>query len=291
MKFILASGLNMATNWKQIREAAAEADRLGFFGFVMPDHYMWGQQYGPGESAYSTLETWTALAYLAAETKNLHLGTLVTPIPFRPPGLLAKTVSTVDVLSNGRAILGVGAGWSQVEFEGYSKWEPDNVRVEKTEEGLQLILKLWTEPKVDFKGRYYNANGAVLEPKPNQKPHPPLLFGGAGHKMLRMAGRYANICLIPAWPNLNNAKARKIVLEEARRNGREGKLSFADMVMFPREGSKYDRDEYRGRIEEAAKAGSRYFITPFPMVGYMEALRDFAKNVIPSFAAQETLKS
>src|SRR5207245_8090746 len=96
----------------------------------------------------------------------------------------------------GRTVLGVGAGWSTTEFEGYSVWDPPKIRVEKTEEGLQLILKLWHEPKVDFNGKYYHAKGAVLEPKPVQKPHPPLLFGGTGTRMLRMAGKYGDICMI-----------------------------------------------------------------------------------------------
>src|SRR3989442_15971956 len=134
---------------------------------------MWGRDRG-GDS---TVETWTALTYLAAKTEKIRLGTLVTPIPFRPPGMLAKTVSTLDLLSNGRTILGVGAGWSRTEFEGYSKWNSNKIRVDKTREGLDLILKLWTQEKVDFKGKFYHANGAVLEPKPVQKPHPPLLFG------------------------------------------------------------------------------------------------------------------
>ncbi|HZY94562.1 MAG TPA: LLM class flavin-dependent oxidoreductase [Candidatus Bathyarchaeia archaeon] len=291
MRFILASGLNLHHNWEQTRAAAQEADKLGFWGLVMPDHYMWGRNYGPAQGGYSTLETWTALSFLAAETRNLHLGTLVTPIPFRPPAMLAKTVSTVDILSKGRSILGVGAGWSQVEFDGYSKWDPASVRVEKTAEGVNLITRLWTEPKVDFKGKYYEAKGAVLEPKPVQKPGPPLLFGGAGPKMFQLAGKYADIALIPAWPNLDNSKARKIILDEARRNGREAKLSLADMVMFPPHDWKYDRNVYNRKIEQAVRDGSKYFIVPFPVADYMNSLRDFAKNVIPSFHAQHTLSA
>jgi alkanesulfonate monooxygenase SsuD/methylene tetrahydromethanopterin reductase-like flavin-dependent oxidoreductase (luciferase family) len=291
LKFILASGLNLYPLWEQTRTAAVEAEKLGFWGLVMPDHYMWGREYGPGENAYSTVETWAALSYLVAETKNLHLGTLVTPIPFRPPAQLAKIVSTVDVLSKGRTILGVGAGWSQVEFDGYSKWDPNKVRVDKTEEGVRLILKLWTEPKVDFNGKYYAADGAVLDPKPVQKPHTPLLFGGASPRMFRMAGKYADICLIPAWPGLDNSLARKTVLEEARKNHRESKLSFADMVMFPPADWKYDRNVYTKKIEQAVSDGSKYFITPFPVANYMESVRDFARNVIPSFQAQHTLSA
>src|SRR5437867_12972232 len=107
----------------------------------------------------------TALTYLAAKTEKIRLGTLVTPIPFRPPGMLAKTVSTLDLLSNGRTTLGVGAGWSQTEFEGYSEWNPNKIRLDKTREGVELILKLWTQEKVVVNGKFYHANGAVLDLK------------------------------------------------------------------------------------------------------------------------------
>src|SRR2546430_5068773 len=157
MQFIVAGGLNMFANWKQVQTAAIEADQLGYWGFVLPDHYMWG----PDRGGDSTLETWTALTYLASKTEKIRLGTLATPIPFRPPGMLAKTVSTLDLLSNGRTILGVGAGWSQTEFEGYSEWSSNKIRVDKTREGLDLILKLWTQEKVDFKGKFYHAKGAA----------------------------------------------------------------------------------------------------------------------------------
>ena len=123
----------MFANWTQIQKAAVEADQLGYWGFVLPDHYMWGQDRG-GDS---TFETWTALTYLAAKTEKIRLGTLVTPIPFRPPGMLAKTVSTLDLLSNGRTILGVGAGWSQTEFEGYSEWNSNKIRVDKDQGGVR----------------------------------------------------------------------------------------------------------------------------------------------------------
>src|SRR5437899_109982 len=197
----------MFANWKQIQTAAVESDQLGYWGFVLPDHYMWG----PERGGDSTFETWTALTYLAAKTEKIRLGTLVTPIPFRPPGILAKEISTLDLLSSGRTILGVGAGWSQPEFEGYSEWNSPKVRVDKTLEGLELILKLWTSNgKVNHQGKYYTAKDAVLDPKPLQKPHPLLLFGGAGRRMLGMAGRYADICCIPPWAGSDFGRAKEV---------------------------------------------------------------------------------
>src|SRR5213593_336899 len=226
VRFILSGLGNWSPSWKLIEQAVPLADKLGFWGAVLPDHYMWGENRG-GDS---TLETWTALTYLAARTKKIKLGTLVTPIPFRPPGILAKTVSTFDLLSSGRTVLGVGAGWSQTEFEGYSVWDPPKIRVEKTEEGLQLILKLWQEPKVDFNGKYYHAKEAVLEPKPVQKPHPPLLFGGTGTRMLRMAGKYGDICMISPFGNAILGRRKRVVLDEAKRHNRATKVSFAGIA-------------------------------------------------------------
>ena len=256
--------------------SVAEAEDLGFWGFVMPDHYMWGRMGGD-----ATLETWTALAFLAARTKKIKLGTLVTPIPFRPPGILAKTISTLDIISNGRTVLGVGAGWSPTEFEGYSVWDPPKIRVEKTEEGLQLILKLWHEPKVDFNGKYYHAKGAVLEPKTVQKPHPPLLFGGTGTRMLRMAGKYGDICMISPFGERDPKEAKRVVLDEANRHNRAIKVSFAGIAPLPQQNPKYDGKMYEDAVEKAVRLGCEYFVAPFPEGTYLESMRSFAKAVMP----------
>ncbi len=226
MRFILSGLGNWYSGWSLTDQAVQLADNLGFWGAVIPDHYMWAEAYGQPQKD-STLESWIALTYIAAKTQNIKLGTIVTPIPFRPPAILAKTVATMDVLSSGRAILGVGAGWSQTEFEGYSTWDDPKTRVDKTREGVELILQLWQKPEVDFKGKYYQAKGAILDPKPVQKPHPPLMFGGVGTRMLRLAGQYSDICHIPPWIHVSMEKARSIVKQEARRFHREDKIAFA----------------------------------------------------------------
>lgn len=275
---------NWYKSWDLIRKAVPLADELGFWGVVIPDHYMWRRpNAAPGEDrgGDSTLESWTALSYLAAQTRKLKLGTLVTPIPFRPPGLLAKTVSTLDVLSSGRAILGVGAGWSQAEFEGYSEWNEPKTRVDKTVEGLRLILRLWQEDKVDFQGKFYHAKGAVLDPKPVQKPYPPLLFGGFGPRLLHLAGRYADICFIPPWLKMPQDKARIIVSQEARRAGRLNKLAFAAGSPVYRE--KFDLKAVEKDVETATESGSLYYVTPFPLDTYLDNMREFAGTILPSY--------
>ncbi len=266
-----------------MQEAVPLADELGFWGVLIPDHYMW-QRSGEGEhGGNTTLESWIALTYLAAITKRLKLGTLVTPIPFRPPAMVAKIVSTLDVLSNGRTILGVGAGWSQTEFDGYSEWNDAKTRVDKTKEGLRLILRLWQEDKVDFDGRFYKAKGAVLDPKPIQKPHPPLIFGSSGRRMMRLAGKHADICFLPRWFQMPFEEAKAIVEGEARKAGRQGRIAYAKGSPVYRE-KEFDMKNLEQDVERAADQGCRYYITPFPETDYVTNMSRFAKDVMTSYA-------
>ena len=161
----------------------AEAERRGAEAVLVWDHYMlpYGNQ---------TFDAYILLSYLAARTSRIRLGTCVTPFPFRNPAMLAKMIATLDALSQGRTIVGVGAGWHWPEFDAYSTWDDAGVRVKKTEEALKLMTRLWTEAEVNFEGEFYSAKGAVLEPKPVQKPHPPLWFGTTGKIMLRLAAEY-----------------------------------------------------------------------------------------------------
>jgi alkanesulfonate monooxygenase SsuD/methylene tetrahydromethanopterin reductase-like flavin-dependent oxidoreductase (luciferase family) len=251
---------------------------------------MWGPQMG-GDS---TLDTWIVLTYLAAKTEKIRLGTLVTPIPFRPPSMLAKMVSTLDVISNGRTVFGIGAGWSQTEFEGYSNWDEPKIRVDKTIEGLELILRLWDSTNasspVNFDGKYYSAKGAILEPKPIQKPYPLLLFGGTAPRMYRLAGRYADICLIPPWLPAEKAdEAKQIVLEEARRYDRYAKISFAELLheAMPASQSappKYEVQSYSKGVERVRNSGSEYVIIPVfgPYEFVSNMVNDFGRQIIPS---------
>ena len=282
MRFILSGLGNWYNGWSLTDQAVQLADKLGFWGAVIPDHYMWAEAFGQPQKD-STLESWIALSYLAAKTQNIKLGTIVTPIPFRPPAMLAKMVATVDVLSSGRAVLGVGAGWSQTEFEGYGTWDDSKTRVEKTKEGVELILQLWQKAQVDFKGKFYHAKGAILDPKPVQKPHPPLLFGGVGTQMLRLAGRYSDICHIPPWVQVSMEKARSIVKQEARRFHREDKIAFAAGSVANRD-QKFELKAIGHDVEKAAKYGAVYYIAALHRTGYLDNLEEFAKSIIPSYS-------
>jgi alkanesulfonate monooxygenase SsuD/methylene tetrahydromethanopterin reductase-like flavin-dependent oxidoreductase (luciferase family) len=275
IKFLIHPPLgNLSSELLLNLEAIRRADGLGVDGFVLPDHYSSPQ-------GNETLEAWVTLAYFAATTDRIRLGTLVTPIPLRPPQLLAKMVSTVDVLSKGRSFLGVGAGWSKEEFEGYSQWDEPTIRVEKVNEGVVLIKKLWTEPAVNFEGKYYRVKGAVLLPKPIQKPHPPLLFGGKGIKMLKLAGKYADICFISEENPKKFLVAKNKVVKAANEHKRSSPPSFACAIGVR---TLEQKDDFVLKIEKAIDLGVSYVVTGVEREqDYLKFIKFLAKEIMPSF--------
>jgi alkanesulfonate monooxygenase SsuD/methylene tetrahydromethanopterin reductase-like flavin-dependent oxidoreductase (luciferase family) len=275
VKFLVHPPLgNLSSELGLNLEAIKEADTLGIDGFVYPDHYM-------APESNETLEVWITLAYFAAQTTRIRLGTLVTPIPLRPPQLLAKMVATLDVLSKGRCFLGVGAGWRKEEFEGYGQWDEPRVRVEKVEEGVILIKKLWTEPRVDFEGKYYRAKRAVLLPKPVQKPYPPLFFGGVGTKMMKLAGKYADVCFISEENPEKFLAAKDIVVQAAKECKRASTPSFACDIRFD---ALKQKDAFRVKIENAIELGVSHVVTGVEQEhDYLRFIRFLAQDVVPSF--------
>jgi hypothetical protein len=156
-------------------ELAVEAEKLGYQRIFYTDHLM--NPYRATEGyAEETVEVWSLLAYLAAETTTIRLGTGVTPIALRPPALLAKQVATIDNLSGGRIDFGLGTGWSEGSFGAIDTDFGDPAsRKARLREGIDLILKLWqSDEPVAFTGDYYKSSGAVIGPQPVQRPHPPL---------------------------------------------------------------------------------------------------------------------
>jgi F420-dependent oxidoreductase-like protein len=136
------------------------------------------------------------MAALARDTSTIKLGQMVTCNSYRPPSLLAKMACGVDVMSRGRLILGIGAGWYENEYQAYGYEYPETPeRLRMLRESLQVIKAMWTEDRADFEGRYYHLRGAINEPKPVQKPHPPIWIGGAGEKVtLKLVAQYGDAC-------------------------------------------------------------------------------------------------
>jgi len=166
-------------------EAIQQAERLGFQSFFLPDHFM----YAKNNILY---EAWTVLAALASKTETIRIGTCVSPIPFYNPSILAKRVSTLDHISRGRVIFGAGCGWYDKEFKAYGiPFDPFHTRICKMLEGIELVKALWTtDGPVDYHGKYYHLKDAELLPKPIQKPHPPIWFGGSSTQILKAVAKH-----------------------------------------------------------------------------------------------------
>lgn len=158
----------------------------GLEGLWAPDHFM----LGPDAEEY---EVWTLLSALAERTDDVDLGPLVGSITYRNPALLAKMATTVDILSEGRLQLGLGAGWHEEEHHAYGFDFPDiETRIEMLDEGIEVIKTMFTDERPSFDGEHYRIDDALNNPKPVQDPHPPIVIGGAGPKILRLAARHAD---------------------------------------------------------------------------------------------------
>lgn len=173
---------------------AQRAERAGLYSLWVMDHLFQINIAGPPEM--EMLEGWSTLGYAAALTKRIRLGTLVSGITYRYPGLLVKMATTLDVLSHGRAYFGVGAAWNEEEHTGLGiPFPPVSQRFERLEETLQLAHQMWAGDERPFLGKHYQLQRPLNSPRAVQKPHPPILIGGRGEKKtLRLVARYADAC-------------------------------------------------------------------------------------------------
>jgi len=165
-----------SSDWDEFKAAVIDCERLGYDSVWFADHFTTGG---------FRFECWTILSSISQITNNMRLGTLVLCNNFRNPALLAKMGATLDVISKGRLDLGIGAGWHKDEHEayGFGPFPPPSVRVERLRESVEIIKKMWTEDKASYKWKHYITKEAICEPKPVQKPHPPILIGGGGERL------------------------------------------------------------------------------------------------------------
>jgi F420-dependent oxidoreductase-like protein len=177
---------------RAIAETAKTADEAGVSWFTFMDHYF--QMEHVGGPAAPMLEGYTSLGFVAGQTRNMRLGLMVGGVTYRHPGLLAKVVTTLDVLSGGRAMLGLGAAWYEREHTGLGVLFPSlGERFERLEETLQIVRQMWSEDDGPHEGKHYQLAETINVPQPLQRP--PILIGGAGEKKtLRLVARYADAC-------------------------------------------------------------------------------------------------
>ncbi|HEY0617096.1 MAG TPA: LLM class F420-dependent oxidoreductase, partial [Kribbella sp.] len=178
--------------------------RLGFSSIAVMDHFFQIPGVGPTEN--DMLEAYTTLGFLAAHTHRATLFTLVTGVHYRHPGLLAKAMTTLDVLSEGRSMLGIGAGWNEEESRGLGfPFPPVAERFERLEETLQYCLQMWSDDDGPFNGKYYQAERLLNVPQSLSRPHPPIMIGGGGEKKtLRLVAKYAQACNLFNTPDLEH---------------------------------------------------------------------------------------
>ena len=181
--------------FEALKKKAQWAEASGFSWFSVMDHLI--QIPNVGEADEPFMESWSTLSALAAVTSKIRLAPLVSSVAYRNPAHLAKIAAGVDIISRGRLTFGIGAGWYAREYGQYG-WEfPERpaVRIAQMEEAIQLVLKMWSEPRATFHGKYFHIDEAILEPKPVQKPHPPVMIGGGGEQLtLRAVARWAQAC-------------------------------------------------------------------------------------------------
>jgi len=233
-------------------KTAQLAEKLGIHAIFVNDHYM-------KPSGNNVPDAFLTLTAMAVQTKRVQLGTAVTPIPFRSPPQVAKVVSTLDNISNGRFLFGVGAGWNQAEFEGYgSAFLSPKERVNQTFEGIRLMKRMWSEDEVTFKGRYNRVNHAVLQPKPIQKPHPPILVGSRSERMCRFAAKECNGWIPGHLSPKDYQHKMNEIIEEAEKHGKTRRdfifVHFTRILtgphmdevleLFPRDHVSQERERY-----------------------------------------------
>ena len=194
--------------FKLLQDVVLECERLGYYSVLLDDHLMLKEM--------PILECWTTLSALSSVTERIRLGTMVTCNSFRNPALLAKMAATVDNISNGRLELGIGAGVQKNEHNAYGFPFPSSkARIERMNEAVEIIKKMWTEEKASYNGKHYTIKNAVCEPKPVQKPHPPIIIGGGGEKLtLRVTAKHADRYDWGYLPSLELYKRKLKVLEK-----------------------------------------------------------------------------
>ncbi len=246
------------------------ADRLGFEAVWDYDHF-----YGPSEHTDPTYEGWTTLAAMAAVTQQARIGCLVSGVTYRNPAILAKMAVTVDHISGGRLNFGIGANWHEAEHRGYGiEFPSPGTRVAMVDEALTVIRRLWTEESVTFNGRFFTLQDALCEPKPLQRPHPPIVIGGTEPKMLSVVAHHADMWNMPGhegperWGAVNRrlSEACAVVGRDPTEIGRSAQVS-----LYPAEPGQVD--EQLALLPEFEQLGCEHMVLAFrevPTVALLE---------------------
>lgn len=266
--------------WEQVRDQWKLAEELGFDSLYLFDHFtgLYGSQEAP------CLEASTLLAGLALETKRAGIGVMVYGNTHRNPALLAKEIVTIDHLSGGRAILGIGAGWNENEHRWYGFDLPrPGQRVKQFDEALTIIHGLMTHDRFSFEGEFYTIDDAPFQPKPVQKKIP-VLVGGKQPKMLRVVAKHADL-----WDGGGKLPDRTARVEELERACDEVGRDFNDIIQSQGFGANglLDTDKLEELITTHLEAGVRHFHFDMPLTPEeQETVREVATHMLPKYRSR-----
>ena len=266
-----------------LARVAATADEAGFSMLSVMDH-LWQLDWN-GEPEEEMLEAYTTLGFLAGHTSRITLLAWVTAVTYREPGLLAKTVTTLDVLSGGRAWLGIGAGFYEAEASGLGlKLPPAGERFERLEEALQICLQMWSASDAPYEGRHYRLARTLNSPQSLTRPYPPILVAGGGEKKtLRLVAKYAHACNVGATPELEHKLA--VLRQHCEDVGRDYDDITKTVITRLDAGPRGERaGEVLEQLAGFAALGVSHVQTQVPGVADIAPLEVFAERIIPAAA-------
>jgi F420-dependent oxidoreductase-like protein len=241
------------------KSVALKAEQLGYNAGYVYDHFI---PYYGDKRTLPFFEAYTLLSAIAAVTSRLRIGQVVTCNSYRSPALLAKMSSTLDALSNGRLEFGIGAGWFEHEYRSYGyKFDSPLTRIEQLDESITIIKKMWQKEKSSFTGKHYSIKNAICSPKPVQKPHPPIMVGGAGQELIAVAAKHATRYNHPfGTPEILQSKMEilKSQCKKIKRNFEEIENSVLLRVLVGK-----DKDEVKQVVSQLKKKNES--ITEFIM--------------------------
>lgn len=315
------------TSYGDMRRVAAHAEALGFDSIWLCDHFLTlppdtyasdagitrdgARATADGARSMPLLECWTTLSALARDTERLRLGTSVLCNSYRLPSVLAKMAATLDVISGGRLELGLGAGWFEREYRAYGVPFPRiGERIEQLDESVEIIRRMWTDPRPTFAGKHYAIDDAVCDPPPMQRPRPPIWIGGEGDRVHRVAARAADGVNVRWWSPARIA-ARAPYLDaacrELDRDPRTLRRSVTALLVVDRDAGRAaaTRERYAAipaeghvagtpdqclaRLREYATAGVRHLLLTVPDVASSDALELAGHEVLPALRHEAAL--
>ena len=271
----------------KLKEIVTTAEESGFYSLWVMDHFY--QIKGLFGEAYTDpmMEAYTTLGYFAGLTEKAYLGVLVTGVIYRHPSVLMKMANTLDILSGGRAYLGIGAAWYEEEAKGFGIPYPTTaVRFEQLEDNLQLAKALWAGDEASFEGKHFSAPAITNNPRPLSQPHPRIMIGGTGpKKTLRMVAQYADACNFGAWVGTENMqKALDTLKGHCERLGRDYDTIEKTSLSTVHLSGEDTVQSVMNQIEELSGMGFSHAIFNMPDVYEIAPLETFAKEIIPAAA-------